>query len=118
MSLWHDTPRAWHEVLPGVRRRILAHSPSAMLVFYQIEPGRLFPRHRHPQAQYGTILSGAGVFVLGGRRVPVRAGDGYFVPPNDEHEFSSDPQLRTTILDVFTPEREDLVAEALPPDEP
>lgn len=118
MPLWHDTDGAWHEILPGVRRRILAHSPAAMLVLYRIEPGRVFPRHTHPHAQYGTILEGGGTFQVGDRSWTIRAGDGYYVPSDVPHELHSDPAHASVILDVFAPERQDFLNEAALPDEP
>jgi len=118
MPLWHDIENAWHEILPGVRRRILAHAPSAMLVLYRIEPGRVFPRHTHPHAQFGTFLEGGGTFLVGDRSWKVRAGDAYYVPPDVPHEFHTDPAVPSVILDVFTPQREDFLNETVAPDEP
>jgi quercetin dioxygenase-like cupin family protein len=117
MPLWHDTGSAWHEILPGVRRRILAHGGSAMLVLYRIEPDKVFPKHTHPHAQYGTVLEGGGVFEVGDRSWHMGAGDAYYVPPNVPHELHTD-SVPTVILDVFAPEREDFLKEARPPDEP
>jgi len=117
MPLWHDTEGAWHEILPGVRRRILAHAPTAMLVLYRIEPGRVFPRHTHPHAQYGTILEGGGVFLVGEQSWRVHAGDAYYVPPDVAHELRTDPSVPSVILDVFAPERQDFLNEAVPADE-
>lgn len=117
MPLWHDAPGAWHEILPGVRRRILAHSPAAMLVLYRIEPGRVFPRHTHPHAQYGTFLEGGGVFNVGDASWKVSAGDAYYVPPNVPHELLTDPGNPSVILDVFAPQRDDFLDETVPPDE-
>jgi quercetin dioxygenase-like cupin family protein len=117
MPLWRDSPGAWHEILPGVRRRVLSHGASAMLVLYRIEPGKVFPRHVHPHAQYGTVLEGGGVFVVGPRRWTLVVGDAYFVPPNVEHELTTDATAPTVILDVFSPAREDFLSEALPADE-
>ncbi len=114
MPLWNDQPEAWHEVLPGVQRRILSHGSSAMLVLYRIAPGSEFPRHTHPHAQYGTFLEGGGIFRVGGEEWSVKAGDSYYVLPNVPHQLTADPKISTVVLDVFTPEREDFLAEALP----
>jgi quercetin dioxygenase-like cupin family protein len=117
MPLWHDRPEAWHEILPGVRRRVLAHGPQAMMVLYRIEPGRLFPKHTHPHAQLGTFLEGGGVFEVGPSKWTMKAGDAYFVPPEVPHELTTDPERPSLILDVFAPERADFLAEARPADE-
>ena len=118
MPLWHDSENAWHEILPGVRRRILAHAATGMLVLYRIEPDRRFPRHTHPHAQFGTVLEGGGTFQVGDRSWTMKAGDAYYVPPEVPHELLSDPRGPSVILDVFAPERGDFLHEALVPDEP
>lgn len=118
MPLWHDAATAWHEILPGVRRRILAHAPSAMLVLYRIEPGRIFPKHTHPHAQYGTVLQGGGTFQVGSASWEMGVGDAYYVPPDVPHELRTSGSVPTVILDVFAPEREDFLKETVPPDEP
>jgi quercetin dioxygenase-like cupin family protein len=118
MPLWHDSPGAWHEILPGVRRRILAHGSSAMMVLYRIEPGRVFPRHTHPHAQYGTVLEGGGTFRVAEQSWTLRPGDAYFVPPDVPHELLSDPSTSTVILDVFAPRRDDFLNETVPSDAP
>ncbi|MGA7923926.1 MAG: cupin domain-containing protein [Thermoplasmata archaeon] len=116
MPMWHDKPQAWHEILPGVRRRILAHGPSTMLVLYHIDPHRTFPEHAHPQAQSGTFLEGGGSFRVGESVWRLSVGDAYFVPPNVPHELVTE-DAPSVILDVFAPGREDFLNEALPPDE-
>ncbi|EQD30183.1 Cupin 2, conserved barrel domain protein [mine drainage metagenome] len=116
MPLWHEKAEAWHEILPGVQRRILAHGPSAMLVLYRIAPGNAFPKHTHPHAQYGTVLEGGGLFTIGDASWKMVRGDAYYVPPDVPHELHADPDHATVVLDVFAPEREEFRGEALPPD--
>jgi quercetin dioxygenase-like cupin family protein len=116
MPLWHDRVDAWHEVLPGVHRRILARSSSVMLVLYRIEPGRVFAKHTHPHVQAGMFLEGGGTFEVGNATWTVGPGDSYSIPPNVPHELRTRPDQPSVILDVFAPEREDFVPEALPPD--
>lgn len=118
MPLWHEQDGAWHEILPGVQRRILSHGPSAMLVLYRIAPSSVFPKHTHPHAQYGTVLEGGGRFTVGEESWDMVRGDAYYVPPGIAHELRSDADGPTVILDVFAPAREEFLGEALPPDRP
>lgn len=118
MPLWHEKDAAWHEILPGVQRRILAHGPSAMLVLYRIPPTSTFPAHTHPHAQYGTVLEGGGRFTVGDASWRMVRGDAYYVPPGVSHELLTDAGRETIILDVFAPERAEFRGEALPPDAP
>jgi len=117
MTLWNDRPEAWHEVLPGVRRRILAHGDGVMLVLYEIAPDCTFPKHTHPHVQAGTFLSGGGRFQVGAETYRMRAGSSYSIPGGVPHELVTDPGGPTRVLDVFVPDREDLLGETVPPDQ-
>jgi quercetin dioxygenase-like cupin family protein len=115
-SLWHDKDGAWHEIMPGVRRRIAGHSSTGMMVWYKIEPGRVFAWHNHPHAQFGVVLEGGGAFRVGEAEWRVGPGDGYFIPPGVFHELKTDAEKPSVFIDFFTPERDDYVGEASPPD--
>lgn len=118
MPLWEDKPDAWHEILPGVRRRILAHDSSVMMVLYRIAPGSVFPLHTHPHVQSGTVLEGGGQFHVGDETWHLTVGSSYTVPGNVAHELVADAGGPTVILDVFTPRREEFRGETVPPDRP
>lgn len=114
-SLWKDRPAAWHEVMKGVKRRILTHSPTGMMVIYRIEPRSIFPLHTHPHAQFGYFLEGGGQLKVGGSLWRMKKGDSYYVPPGIAHELRTGSR-RCSLIDFFTPERLDYHAEAMPPD--
>lgn len=116
MALWNDRPEAWHEILPGVRRRILAHGHGAMLVLYEIAPGSTFPMHTHPHVQAGTFLAGSGTFRVGEEVYRMSKGASYSIPGGVPHELVTDAEGTSVILDVFVPERDDFLSEALPAD--
>jgi quercetin dioxygenase-like cupin family protein len=113
---WSDRRDAWREVMPGVKRRILTHSSTGMMVMYHIEPRRVFPLHSHPHAQYGVFLEGGGSFRVGGKEWAMKKGDAYFIPPGVPHELRTGDEP-SVIIDFFTPAREDYVPEAPAPDE-
>ncbi len=113
-SLWHDKPEAWKEVMPGVKRRMLSHAATGLMVLYKIDAGKTFSWHNHPHAQYGVFLEGAGNFRVGESVWEMKTGDSYFIPPGVFHELKTTEKC--LILDFFTPEREDYVKESLPPD--
>jgi len=114
-SLWNDRPEAWHEIMKGVKRRILSHSPSGMMVLYRIEPRSIFPLHSHPHAQFGYFLEGGGEFKVGDSLWKMKKGDSYYIPPGMPHELKTDSG-RCVVVDFFTPERQDYHGETVPPD--
>jgi len=118
MPLWNDRPEAWHEILPGVRRRILTHGQGVMMVLYELAPATTFPLHDHPHVQTGLVLEGGGRFRVGEQNYAVRKGSSYSIAGGVPHELVTDPGGPTLILDVFVPEREDFRAEALPYEKP
>lgn len=111
---WHDKPEAWSEIMPGVKRRLLAHSLTGLMVLYKIESGRTFSWHNHPHSQFGVIIEGAGKFRIGDVTRDVSSGDTYVIPPSVFHELKTEKYC--LIIDFFTPERQDYVKDALPPD--
>jgi quercetin dioxygenase-like cupin family protein len=118
MPLWQDRPDAWHEILPGVRRRVVAGREGVMMVLYRIQPGSVFPRHTHPHVQGGTVIEGGGAFRVGEETWNLVPGSTYLIPSNVPHELKSDPTKLTLIVDLFVPERDDFRSEVLSPDRP
>jgi len=116
MPLWDDKPEAWHEVQPGVQRRILAHDSSVMMVLYRIAPGSRFAMHSHPHVQSGTVLEGGGQFQVGAETWTLKTGSSYSIPGGVPHELLSGPNTTTVVLDVFTPRREEFLNETIRPD--
>jgi quercetin dioxygenase-like cupin family protein len=118
MPLWEEKGAAWHEVLPGVRRRILVQGEGLTFVMYRIDPGRVFPLHTHPHVQAGVFLEGGGEFRVGEETWTMKEGSSYLVASNVPHELRTDPTRPSVILDVFRPERADFGPEVVPPDRP
>ena len=117
MSHWTDRPEAWHDVMPGVKRRILSAGHGVMLVLYEVAPNTTFPRHSHPNVQAGVFLEGGGRFEVGKAVYQVVKGSSYSIPGGVPHELITGSGGPTRVLDVFVPERDDFLGEALPPDQ-
>lgn len=94
-------------VLGGTRRRVLMHSENIMLVYYEIEPGAVFPSHSHPHEQMGFIIKGSGEFTFKGEKKTVGAGASYFIEPNETHGFRVLGDETCLLIDIFHPPRQD-----------
>jgi len=103
---WVDKPDAWHEMAPGIRRRILSHSSLGMMALFRIEPGSVLPLHSHPHAQFGVFLEGGGEFKVGDSIWHMKSGDSYYVPPGVPHELNVGKN-GLVVIDFFVPERQD-----------
>lgn len=111
-SLWRDKKEAWKQAVPGVHRRVLANSQTATLLQFRFDAGSVIAKHNHPHAQYGICLDGGGDFIVGDKVWKVRKGDSWFIPPGVAHEYRNDPKKESTIIEAFTPQREEYPPDA------
>ncbi len=90
----------------GVEMLPLAWDEGCLLALFRFRPGAEVPVHDHPEAQYGVVLEGEGVFIDGeGKETRVEEGDSYAIRPSERHGFKALTQV--TVLDIFVPARED-----------
>lgn len=72
----------WHELLPGVRWKVLRQHERSLSYLVQLDPGAQVPAHRHPQDEECVVLDGElrieDVLVL-------RAGDYHVAHAGDYH---------------------------------
>jgi quercetin dioxygenase-like cupin family protein len=117
-GFWSDKAEAWHDFMPGVRRRILVNNSGATCALYRLSAGSVVPLHSHPQAQYGVCLDGAGVFTIGEKSWNLKKGDSYYIPPSVTHGLKIDASKNTELVEFFTPIRRDFIKDTLPSDGP
>ena len=98
----------WEDAEPGVRRRILQAQGRLMLMEVQFGAGAAGYEHRHPHEQISYCLAGRFEYSLDGRAHILSTGESIYVPSNVRHGAKAlDPG---TLIDVFTPVRDDLLA--------
>ncbi len=103
-----DVP--WQTVADGVRRQVLGYGPDLMLVRVEFEPGAVGALHHHPHRQVTYVAAGSFRANVNGLEERLAAGDCFFVAANLVHGVVA--LERGTLIDVFTPAREDLVPSA------
>jgi len=79
-----------------------------MLALFEFEPDTELPVHSHPHEQVGYVLAGSLQIGAGDATCRLGPGDVYVAPPNAPHAAVSGPD-GATVLDVFSPPREDFV---------
>ncbi|HSV17327.1 MAG TPA: cupin domain-containing protein [Casimicrobiaceae bacterium] len=99
---------AWQDAEPGVRRRILRAEGRLMLMEVQFAAGAAGYEHRHVHEQVSYCTAGRFEYSLDGRTSLLAAGDSIYVPSNALHGARA--LEAGSLLDVFTPVREDLLA--------
>ncbi|WP_380055542.1 cupin domain-containing protein [Falsihalocynthiibacter sp. SS001] len=94
-------------VAPGLSRKVGAHNDNLMVVEVHFEAGTVAPRHHHVHEQITYVMSGKFEFTVGDETYVVAAGDSLYKQPNIEHGATC--LEAGTLLDVFTPHREDFL---------
>ena len=91
----------------GVYRKILAHVESLMMVEVNFIKGAVGEIHAHAHEQISYIIKGSFEVNIEGKKEIIKAGDTFYIKPNALHGVLALED--STILDVFTPQREDFL---------
>ena len=96
----------------GVRRQILGHGPDLMMVRVEFERGAVGALHHHPHRQAAYVASGRFEVTVGDERRELGPGDCFFVAADLVHGVVA--REAGTIIDAFTPAREDFLVPTPP----
>lgn len=92
----------------------VAHGENVMMVSVEFDgcpTDEPIPLHSHPHEQITYVVEGEMIFYLDGEPHRMQAGDMIVTPSNVPHTIRMlTPRLR--VVDVFTPLRDDLIAQA------
>jgi quercetin dioxygenase-like cupin family protein len=97
----------WEDAEAGVRRRILQAHGRLMLMEVRFAAGAAGYEHSHVHEQISYCVAGRFEYLLDGRKVLLSEGDSIYVPSNARHGATA--LEAGTLIDVFTPVREDLL---------
>lgn len=101
------TEADWIDLGGGVKRRMLCHDGSLMLVEVAFEKGAVGALHSHPHIQASYVAAGKFELDIGGEKKVLSAGDSYRVPADVVHGcVALEPGV---LIDAFTPHREDFL---------
>ena len=101
------TENAFFDAGGGLTRKVGAYNDNAMVVEVHFETGTVASLHHHPHEQITYVISGKFEFTVGDKTHIVGAGDSLYKQPNIEHGATCIEA--GSLLDVFTPHREDFV---------
>ncbi len=100
----------WEPAGEGIRRKVLTYAPGVMMVRVAFEAGAVGSLHSHPHIQCSLVEAGIFDITIAGRTERLKAGDSFLVPSDAIHGAVAIEA--GILLDVFTPMREDFVAQA------
>jgi quercetin dioxygenase-like cupin family protein len=95
----------------GVTSRILVSGEKAMLLLIDLQPGSVIPFHSHPHEQAGVCLRGRVEFESENGPVVVEANTAYLFASNEQHGAKVLSAEGATVLEAFSPPREDYLAQ-------
>ncbi len=102
-------PEAIQDVGPGIKRQLLGHGPDLMAVKVWFEEGAEGYEHKHPHVQVAYVESGEFEATIDGETKLLRAGDSFYVAPNQMHGAVC--KKAGVLIDIFNPQRDDFLEE-------
>jgi quercetin dioxygenase-like cupin family protein len=103
-----ENTNPWIEICPGIKRRTLAHGATMYQMMAQLDAGSRMPAHQHPQEQIVHLLKGRARLIVAGEPHEMVPGDSFYLASNVPHGVETIEE--TTILDTFSPPRDDYIA--------
>ena len=97
----------WQDAAPGIQRQVYGYDDRIMLVKVKFEKDAIGSLHQHYHSQATYVESGLFELTIGAEKTILKAGDGYYVPPDLVHGCVC---LEAGVLiDVFSPLRQDFL---------
>ena len=97
----------WHQTDKGVKRKIMSYDDNLMVVKVAFERGGIGSLHQHHHSQITHIECGVFEVEIGKEKKVLSAGDAFYIPPNELHGAVC--LEAGTLIDVFSPMREDFI---------
>lgn len=110
VNRWDTVAR--FSTVDGVTNRILVSGEKTMFLLIDLQPGSVIPLHRHPHEQAGVCLRGRVQFETEEGSVVVDANTAYLFSSNEQHGAKVLSTEGATVLEAFSPPREDYLAQA------
>jgi len=114
MNYFHhwDSLEAEDHGLPESLCRIkLLTGEKLQLIWAIFQPGGQYERHSHPHEQFSFMIRGRMRLYVGDQQKIVEPGDIWYAPPNVVHGGDLLGDEPVIFVDVFTPIREEILAE-------
>lgn len=104
----YESELEWVSPLEGLNRQVMGYNDDLMLVKIDFEAGcDGGGQHAHIHSQTSVIVSGVFEVTIDGEAKTLKAGDGFFVAPNQMHGAVC--VEKGTLIDAFSPMRADFL---------
>ncbi len=76
---------AGSQATPGVEGYVFDGVDGSQMAFWTCHENAVSTAHTHDYDEYFTVVDGCYTLIVGGRRIPVKAGEEYFIPKGVPH---------------------------------
>ena len=80
---------------PGVEGYVFDGADGSQMAFWTCRESAVSAPHLHDYDEYFAVVQGCYTLVIDGKRIPVRAGEEYFIPKGTWHEGEAVAGTRT-----------------------
>lgn len=74
-----------HQATPGVEGYVFDGADGSQMAFWTCGESAVSAAHAHDYDEYMLVVQGCYTLIIAGERVPVRAGEEYFIPRGALH---------------------------------
>ncbi len=103
-----DDNSNWEKVGEGVKRKIMGFNKDLMMAVVEFKKGSVGYLHKHIHSQVSFIAKGSVEVTINMEKKKLKQGDVFFIEPNIEHGVLALED--STLVDAFTPYREDFIS--------
>lgn len=100
-----NNEKSFIPMVPGAKRKTLAHGEKTLLIEVFLDKGSLVPEHSHLHEQTGYMVSGKAIFNIDNEESEVNPGDSWAIPGGAVHSVKVLED--SVVVEVFSPVRED-----------
>jgi quercetin dioxygenase-like cupin family protein len=109
MHYFHSDSTHWTDLEPGIRRKIVGHTPQLMSVLVQFDKGAVGTAHAHDlHDQIAFVVAGSFEVTVNGETRILRAGDAFIAVHHQTHGAIA-LEHHSLLLDQFSPRRDDFL---------
>jgi quercetin dioxygenase-like cupin family protein len=99
----------WIEMVAGIHRQTLVSGETMHQMVVRLAEGSRLPEHQHPQEQIAHVIGGRLRLVVEGVAHDLGPGESLYLASGVPH--AAEALEDTTVVDTFSPPREDLLAQ-------
>ncbi len=80
---------------PGIEGYVFDGADGSQMAFWTYKNGGKSAEHVHEYDEYFVVVQGLHTLIIGGKRIPVRAGEEYLIPRGTPHSGETIAGTRT-----------------------